>query len=142
SDFGAKDFGEGGLCVRTLTCWLIAALISGCSNGTQTTQKPPEPVIDVGWTVLVRDYATARTYTNTRVRFLLHEKEYESRGNELHGWVNDRMVPPTIVIRLPEAMTVKGTVLVTGTCREPVRDEIWRSRRVNFFMVVENATIR
>ena len=73
----------------------------------------------VNWSVLCRDRTTAESYINHTVRVRLKREEYQWERGVLRVWLNDRTVPPALLIEgAPECqtdVTVEFTVTVVTT---------------------------
>lgn len=124
---------------RFALLWVL--VVGGCSQTPPTTPEP-QLIYDVGWLSLTRDHHTASSYTNHRVRVRLEPEEYKIEAGEIRVWANDKNTLPILVFRKIEGLLDKPKpITISGTCRGPVTDFVWRTRYANFYVVVENCVV-
>ena len=122
----------------------IVAACVGCSpKQVVSTPKVPDPVHDVGWTVMIRDYTTADIYTGRKVRIRVDRDDYKTDGQEVRIWLTQGAFEPVIVCHTwePVPKDEGRGVLITGVSKGPVRDGKWRSLRVDYFVRLENCVV-
>ena len=124
---------------------LLLMTTSSCfacrSSTPPTIQTPSETIYDVTWVTLIRDYQTANAYKNLRVRIRLNSTDYEIRGTEIHIWAGSKSAPPVIVCKVAAVGDKLRDVVLVGLCRGPVRDNVWRSPRTDFGIVIEDCLV-
>ena len=122
----------------------LFTFVSGCMGH---KAPPPRPIPPTVWIVsaefLTRDFETADTYRDCRVRVALPPRSYQIAPEEI-------VVPAHIVGAAPIIVFhCLGTVprdnhsscVIVGICRGPTRDGHWRTHRVDFSVSVEECLI-
>lgn len=121
----------------------VSMLVSCKPDVTPTTLPKQEHIYDVGWPVLIRDYATAYSYTNLRVRIRFDKGDYKIEGNELRVYAAENGAPPIIVVRFTQPVFggPLSSIIVTGLCQGPTRDGIWRNRNADYCVTLTDSMI-
>ena len=136
-------FRFGVFAMRYTPFLLLVLLIPSCDSSSPTTAPPKAPhVYDVGWTVLVRDFETANSYTGQRVRIRLDRGDYRIEAGEVRVYAADNGAPAILVLQGIDTIPLKSrpAVIVTGTCRGPVRDGLWRNRSADYCVTLTDCT--
>lgn len=119
-------------------------LVPGCGPA---PAPPPREIPGQVWAVspefLTRDLATAKLYAGHHVRVTLPAKTYTVASKEIVVAAHAPGVSPLIVFRCLGAApaTNKRSVTLTGICRDPVHDGVWRTHQADFYCVVDECVV-
>lgn len=132
---------------RSLLVLILSLCSAGCGEKPASPVPAPVPaktVYDVSAGAILRDHDTASGFAGHSVRVRLDTNEYTTDGREVRVWAGIRSVPPALVFKLngppAGAAALSGPIVVTGVCRGPVRDGVWRAPRIDFCVYVDDAT--
>lgn len=115
---------------------------------TPTTQLSKPKPIPIDYHVLARDYQTAVIYTGIRVIVQLTPDQYRvevvNGVTELHVWAGTKsgLEPCALIFRCTMLVSVPNkSIVVTGTCKEPIMDGVWRSARCNYCVIIDECVV-
>lgn len=122
---------------------LVLSLGIGCGEPKQQVETSASRQIHtLKWQALIRNHQTASAYINQRVQIQLDPTEYRVSGLEVRVFANEPlMVPPAIIFKCRSKPPTGVKLVITGTCKAPIRDGVWRSRYVDFYVEVEDCTV-
>lgn len=128
---------------RAFLFCLVAAVCLGCGNGTPTTRAAEPTLISPAHLVRVyRDNPKDRTFTDRLIQCHLDPRTYRLGSGRIEAhYVNDGK-PGAMVFEVAVTLAENTSHLViTGTCRGPVKDGIVREPGVDYYIRVEGCTV-
>lgn len=133
TDLATFVFGVFAMMRPVLVC-VLALTSAACGP----TNPNPAQVYDVGVYTLARDIQTAESYAGCMIRVRVERSKYTAAGSSVHvhGTVPD--TPPLVIFVCVGAVPAdapRGLVL-TGRCKGPTRDGVFRTARADFVVTV------